>query len=81
MFSNGAAIALVTISSGTDRVLYRPERALGLANLRTSKTKQSRLFFSRRVDRLRTPPVKSERSTPVKLLTVPVLPPMLWNGY
>lgn len=77
MFNKGAAMALVTISSGTESTSYRPESALGLANLRTSKTKQSRLFFSRRVVKLRTPPVKSVRSTPVKLLTVPVLPPIL----
>ena len=81
MFNNGPATALPMSSNGPARVLYNPESALGLANLSTSKTKQSRLFFSRRVVRLRTPPVKSERSTPVKLLTVPVLPPMLWRGY
>ena len=77
IFNNGAATALVMNSNGAASVLYNPESAPGLANLSTSKTKQSRLFFSRRVLRLRTPPVRSERSTPVKLLTVPVLPPML----
>lgn len=79
-FNNGAATALLIKSRGAASVLYRPESALGLANLSTSKTKQSRLFFSKRVVRLRTPPVRSDRSTPVKLLTLPVLPPILWNG-
>ena len=79
-FNNGAATALLINSRGAARVLYRPESALGLANFSTSKTKQSRLFFSKRVVRLRTPPVRSDRSTPAKLLTLPVFPPMLWNG-
>lgn len=79
-FNNGASTALLIKSRGAASVLYRPENALGLANLSTSKTKQSRLFFSKRVVMLRTPPVRSDRSTPVKLLTLPVLPPILWNG-
>lgn len=62
---------------GTSIISKTVDRELGDRVLRTSKTKQRRLLPSSRVWAFRTPPVKSFKSTPVKLSTVPVLPPML----
>ena len=53
------------------------DNKLGARVLTASKTKQSRLLPSRRVSAFKIPPVKSSKLTPVKLLTVPVFPPML----
>ena len=76
-FNSGVDIASLIKSNGIDSVLYKPARALGLRNFRTSNAKQRRLFSFKRVLRLKTPPVASDKSIPVKLLTVPVFPPIL----
>lgn len=76
-FNSDVDIATLIISSGIDKVLYSPASAFGLRNFRASNAKQRRLFSFKRVVRLKTPPVASERSIPVKLLMVPVFPPIL----
>jgi len=53
------------------------DNKLGARVLTASKTKQRKLLPSRRVSAFKIPPVKSSKLTPVKLLTVPVFPPML----
>lgn len=63
--------------SGTSRVDSSGDSELGAKVLSSSKTKHSRLLFSRRLVALSTPPVMLCRSRPEKELTVPVLPPML----
>jgi hypothetical protein len=49
---------------------------LGIAARVAWYKKHAPLLPSKRVAELNTPPVKSCRSTPVKLSVVPVLPPM-----
>lgn len=54
----------------------------GDAMLTTWYAKHARLLPSRRVAALKTPPVRSPTSTPVKVLGSPVLPPMaMMKGY
>lgn len=62
---------------GTSIISKIVDRELGDRVLRTSKMKQRRLLPSSRVSAFKSPPVRSFKSTPVKLSTVPVLPPML----
>jgi hypothetical protein len=70
-------MALVMSSRGVASVAQIPDSALGLTVFTTSKIRHSRLLPSSRVVASRTPPVMLARLMPVKLLTVPVLPPML----
>lgn len=63
--------------SGPARVEKIFDKMLGATVLTTSNVKQSKLLPSRRVRAFKTPPVMLARSTPAKLLTVPVLPPVL----
>lgn len=76
-FNSGVDIASLIISNAIEKALYSPASALGLRNFKTSNAKQSRLFSSKRVVRLKAPPVTSDKLIPVKLLTVPVFPPIL----
>jgi len=66
--------------NGTSRTEKRVDNEFGARVLTTSKTKHIKLFPSRSVSALKTPPLASLRSTPVKLFTVPVFPPMLESG-
>jgi hypothetical protein len=70
-------IVLVISCNGASRVVKSVDNELGARVLTASKTKHIRLLPSRRVSALKTPPVRFSISTPVKLLTVPVFPPML----
>jgi hypothetical protein len=55
----------------------RPLRISGAAELTTWNARHMALLPSSRVSALKTPPVKSAMSTPVKVLGSPVLPPIL----
>jgi hypothetical protein len=78
IFRSTEPIVLVMSCRGTSSTEKSEERELGASVFTTSKTKHTRLLPSRSVSALKTPPVRFPGSMPVKLLTVPVLPPILW---
>lgn len=61
-------------ASSTEKIV---DRKFGARVFMASKTKHIRLLPSSSVSALKTPLVRSLMSTPVKLLTVLVLPPIL----
>lgn len=67
----------VIICKGTSSTENRVESEFGASNFTTSNAKQRRLLFSSKVPASKIPPVRLPRSSPAKLLTVPVFPPML----
>jgi hypothetical protein len=75
----GAARISVTNSIGTVSVAINGESELGKNDLSSSNVKHKRLLFSRSDSALSTPPVMLSSSRPEKELTVPVLPPMLYE--
>jgi hypothetical protein len=63
--------------NGPSRTEKSVDSEFGASVATASKTKHIRLLPWRRLSALKIPPVKFPISTPVKLLTVPVFPPML----
>jgi hypothetical protein len=63
--------------NGPSRIEKRVDNEFGASVATASKTKHIKLLPWRRLSALKIPLVKSPISTPVKLLTVPVFPPML----
>lgn len=68
---------LVSNCNGISTAEKSFDKEFGAAVFTASKERHKRLFSSSRVSTLRTPLVKFLGSIPTKLLTVPVLPPIL----
>ena len=75
--ANALFVALFNIANGLVISVYNPFKISGAARDAAWYTKQARLLSSRSVVVLNKPPVRSSKLRGVKVLTLPVLPPMV----